>query len=103
SHEVTRFAKKLSNAPACRICYTHDEPGAISNATSYPNFFSRSHSRCDSRLRWCWQRDPNARAQGRLQRLVTVAFPREQTALGFGEEAQKIQSKAFQARIPRKT
>jgi len=27
---------------------------------------------CDSRLRWCWQRDWNARAQGRFQRMVSV-------------------------------
>jgi hypothetical protein len=50
----------LSDAlPFGRLWY--GEPNAISNATNYAKFFSRSQ-RCDSRLRCGWQRDRSARA-----------------------------------------
>jgi hypothetical protein len=40
------------------------------NPVCYAKFYSRIASGCDSCLRFYWQRDRNARAQGRFQRVV---------------------------------
>ena len=54
--------------PLGRLWY--GEPNAISNAIGYAKFRSRSDPAVIHGLRYGWQRDRNARAQGRVQRVV---------------------------------
>jgi hypothetical protein len=50
--------------PFGRLWY--GEPNAVSNAIGYAMHCSRSYDARDSRLRCGWQRDREARAQGRF-------------------------------------
>ena len=67
--------------PYGRLLY--GRPNAASDAVSYARHYSRSHDTVYSRLRWCRQRDRNARAQGRFLRVlrsgpayrVSVSYP----------------------------
>jgi hypothetical protein len=54
--------------PFGRLWY--GEPDAISNAIGYTKFFSRSHDAVIRVYDDALQRDPDARAQGRVQRVV---------------------------------
>jgi hypothetical protein len=67
-------------------------PNAVSNAIGYPQFYSRSHPCCDSRLRSRWQRDRKARAQGRFQRVV---MPSVQSAAPVVSQKRKEKSRLF--------
>jgi hypothetical protein len=58
--------------PFGHLCY--GEPNAISNATSYAKFFSRSHDAVIRVYDDAGNVIPNARAQGRFQRGVNAGL-----------------------------
>jgi hypothetical protein len=68
--------------PFGRLWY--GEPNAISNAIGYAQHYSRSHDAVISVFDDAWQRDRDARAEGRFQRVVKFfnrAAPKEKYEL----------------------
>ena len=65
----------ISNVlPFGRLWY--DGPNAISNAVGYAQHYSRLHDVVIRGYDGCWQRDRDARAQGRFQRVVSCTIKR---------------------------
>jgi hypothetical protein len=58
----------------------YGEPSAISNAVNYAKFYSRSHEAVIRVYDGCWQRDRNARARRRVQRVVSLTRLKQKAA-----------------------